>query len=54
MSSARTALVRRWLWLPLSALFLFAMVMGLRLGQWAEVDSWFNAICSACIGLSFR
>ena len=46
--------VLRWLWLPLLVLFLFATVAGLRAGQWQEVDSWFKAICSACIGLTFH
>ena len=49
-----TSLVRRWLWLPLLALTVLLTVAGLRAGQWQDVEGWFNAVCSACIGLTFR
>ena len=45
---------RRWAWVPLLALTVTATVAGLRAGQWTDVAGWFNAVCSACIGLTFR
>jgi hypothetical protein len=46
--------VRRWIWLPLLGVSLWLTVFGLRGGQWQDVTSWFNAVCSACIGLGSR
>ena len=53
MSEARAA-VGRWVWAPLLALSAGIFAWGLATGGFDTVRSWFDQLCTSCIGLTGR
>ncbi|HEY3398149.1 MAG TPA: hypothetical protein VGM19_10890 [Armatimonadota bacterium] len=51
MSKARARL-RRWSWIPLTALSLLLIGAGLHRGEFATIKAWFDGLCTSCIGLT--
>lgn len=44
--------MRRWAWLPLLAVSLALLMLGLASGGFVTVRTWFEGLCTSCIGLT--
>lgn len=46
------ARVRRWIWLPLLAASVALLLLGIFSGGFVTVRTWFEGLCTSCIGLT--